>query len=346
MTGKTQRRKQSRPPRAGRSHYVTYNGRKMLLVEVAAKVGMHRKTLVSRLARNGGNLERALAEPIKKRATVDEFAARHAAIYEIVEAGQPMMARAVFYQMEVHHPDMIAKDSNGYKMVVSDLGKMRESGRMPFEWIIDESRTAIRPYAFRSIKDALLQTADNFRSDLWVNMDCLVQVWLEKISLAEVIQDMTLSYGVPLMPCRGYNGKSAMHKEAKKLWGETRPVFCYLLGDYDPSGVNAHETIESTMRRYAPDVDFRFTRLAITPKQIKQWHLPKRLTKEDDSRTRNWEGGSGETSVELDSIEPTKLRKLVEDAINKHMTADERDELSEDDEDARNYICKLAESAP
>jgi hypothetical protein len=75
----------------------------------------------------------------------------------------------------------------------------------------------------------------------------------------------------------------------------------YHLGDYDPSGVNAGEKIEETMRQLAPDADIHFERLAVDPWQITAWNLPTRPTKQSDSRAK----GFAAESVELDAIEPT-----------------------------------------
>ena len=47
-----------------------------------------------------------------------------------------------------------------------------------------------------------------------------------------------------------------------------------VIGDYDPSGVNAAEKIEETLRQYAPDAEIHFTRLAVLPHQIAAWDLP------------------------------------------------------------------------
>ena len=57
------------------------------------------------------------------------------------------------------------------------------------------------------------------------------------------------------------------------------PAYIYHLGDFDPSGVNAGEKIEQTLREMAPDADITFERIAVTPEQIAEWDLPTRPTK-------------------------------------------------------------------
>jgi hypothetical protein len=338
----SERRKRTRLQSAGRSHPITYKGRTQRLSAWADQLGMSRKSLTSRLAR-GMSPEQAFTSPTRVHATVDQITERRAALYKIVKAQQPMTVRGVFYQAEVFLPQFIAKTSNGYKMVASDLVKMRKAGKLPYDWIVDNTRNAIRPHAYDDIAHALRQTAANYRSDLWKDKDCLVQVWLEKDALSGVIDSVTLDYGVPLMVARGYSSLSFIHEQAALLRHEDRPVYIYLLGDHDTYGVNAHESIEATLREMAPDVDFHFKPLAVTKDQIRHWRLPTRETDPDNKRQAAFDDGR---AVELDAIEPNKLRKLVEDAINKHMTADERDELLENDEDARDYIRELAKAAP
>ena len=200
----------------------------------------------------------------------------------------------------------------------------------------------IEPHAYDSVADALEECADNYRVNLWKDMDCLVQVWLEKDALSGVVDQVTLAYGEPLMVARGYSSLSFLYEQAQELDSETRPVFVYLLGDHDTSGVNAHESIEATLRDMAPDVEFTFKRIAVTPAQITKWKLPTRPTKENDSRASAW---GDVPSVELDAISPKRLRKLVEDAINEHMTADHRDGLRESEVADRETIRQLAMDA-
>jgi hypothetical protein len=93
------------------------------------------------------------------------------------------------------------------------------------------------------------------------------------------------------------------------------PVFIYHLGDYDPSGVNAGEKIEQSLREMAPRAEIHFERLAVTPLQILAWSLPTRPTKASDSRSK----GFGSFQLELVAIAPQQLREVVQRAIERHL---------------------------
>jgi hypothetical protein len=323
---------------AGRVNMVTWKGETLRAGEWADKIGVSRKAFISRLTRSG--VEHAMTMVGQKQSSSEETAARRAAIYKIVKDQQPITVRGVFYQAEVL--GIVSKDENGYKMVQTDLTLMRKSDEMPYEWLVDNTRNVIRPYAYASVADALEQLSENYAVNLWKDASCLVQVWLEKDALSGVIDQVTLDYGVPLMVARGFSSLSFLHKQASNLRGETRPVYVYLLGDYDPSGVNAHENIEKSLREMAPEVEFHFKRLGVAKDQIRRWKLPTRLTKQSDTRAAAW---GDEPSVELDAIEPKRLRKIVQDAINKHLTEDELVELRSNEQAERDYIMSLSEAA-
>ena len=85
---------------------------------------------------------------------------------------------------------------------------------------------------------------------------------------------------------------------------------------------------------------FRLKRLAVTEEQIDEWNLPTRPTKRSNSRARSF--GSS-VSVELDAIDPRRLRSLVERTIRKHTPKKRYDELMAQEERERQQIRKLVD---
>ena len=254
------------------------------------------------------------ASPIKRqRATKAKVEHRRQKLLEIVAAQHPMSVRQVYYQATVQ--GLVEKTEAGYTKVQTDLVHMRRVGVLPYGWLADSTRWQRRPNTYSSIEAALEDTARFYRKRLWDRADCYVEVWLEKDALAGVVYPVTDLYDVPLMVARGYASLSFLHSAAKEIADLDVPAYIYHLGDFDPSGVNAGEKIEQTLRELAPDADIYFERLAVTEDQIHDWNLPTRPTKKTDTRSRNF----GDISVELDAIPPDKLRELVEEAINRHL---------------------------
>ena len=97
------------------------------------------------------------------------------------------------------------------------------------------------------------------------------------------------------------------------------------------------EKIEQTLREMAPSAEIHFERLAVTPEQIASWDLPTRPTKASDSRAK----GFGDISVELDAIEPRRLRDLVEMAIQRHLPMEQFEVLKAAEASERTLIAGL-----
>jgi hypothetical protein len=280
------------------------------------------------------------ASPIKRiRATKAEVEERREALLEIIDAGKPMTVRQVFYQATVH--GLVEKAESGYAKVQVDLTKMRRDGSLPYDWLADNTRWQRKPRTFDSVETALRETVKFYRKALWSDADCYVEIWLEKDALAGVIYPVTSMYDVPLMVARGYASLSFLYSAAEFINELVVPAHIYHLGDFDPSGVNAGEKIEETLRELAPDAEIYFERIAVTPEQITAWNLPTRPTKEKDTRSKNF----GAISVELDAIDPNQLRALVQETIELHLPAEQFEVLKAAEESEREIISRLVTTA-
>jgi hypothetical protein len=273
------------------------------------------------------------ASQIKRaRATKAEIEARRSALSKM----QPMTVRQVFYQATVR--GIVEKIEAGYNKVQTDLVLMRRSGDLPYEWLADNTRWQRKPKTYSSVVEALEATARLYRKALWTDADCYVEVWLEKDALAGVVYPITSVYDVPLMVARGYASLSFLHNAAEAIGALDVPAHIYHLGDFDPSGVNAGEKIEATLRELAPDAEIYFERIAVEPWQIEQWNLPTRPTKASDTRSERF----GSISVELDAIEPDRLRNIVTEAVERHLPVHQFAVLKTAEESEREILRKLA----
>jgi hypothetical protein len=280
------------------------------------------------------------ASPIKRvRATKAEVEDRRAALYEIVLAMKPMTVRQVFYQATVR--SVVEKTEAGYNKVQTDLVLMRKSGALPYDWLADNTRWQRKQRSFNGVEEALEDTAKLYRKNLWATADCYAEVWLEKDALAGVVMPVTTYFDVPLMVARGYASLSFLHSAAEYIRSLDVPIFIYHLGDYDPSGVNAGEKIEETLKEMAPRSSIHFERIAVEPWQIEEWHLPTRPTKASDTRSR----GFGEISVELDAIEPDRLRRIVAEALERCLPREQLFILKAAEKSEREIIRQLVGEA-
>jgi hypothetical protein len=235
-------------------------------------------------------------------------------IIAILEQSHPQTVRQVFYALTVRGK-ILKIEQEYHRTVVRLLVDMREEGKVPFDWIADNTRWQRKPSSFIGIEHALDSFAQSYRRNLWASSPVYVEVWVEKDALAGVLYEETKVYDVPLMTSRGYSSLSFVHAAAQTIKAIGKPAHIYHFGDLDPSGQDAARDIEAKLRRYAPDTKIHFTRVAVTREQAERWNLPTRPTKMTDTRAKKWVGDS----VELDAIPAAQLRTLCRECIEQHV---------------------------
>lgn len=256
------------------------------------------------------------ASPIKRRRrSRAEIAEMQEAMVNTVARLKPMTLRQLFYALTVQ--GIIEKTEQAYAMVGHQLLKLRRAGVIAWADISDNTRWVRKPKTFSSIEHALHLTAETYRRSIFAQAPVRVEVWCEKDALAGIIMDVTQVYDVPLYVSRGFASDSYLHEAAESIAGDGRPCHIYEFGDHDPSGVAASAATKRKLFKYVGEgADVTFTRMAVTPEQIRVLNLPSRPTKrEGNSHAISFEGDS----VELDALPPDDLRWLVEDSIKRHI---------------------------
>jgi len=167
--------------------------------------------------------------------------------------------------------------------------------------------------------------ARTYRRDLWRDQNVHLEIWCEKLALLGVISEITDKWDVPLMISRGFASKDFCYGAAENIVGDDKDTYIYQIGDHDPSGVKAWQSVEKNICRYVhhldPDFDYElwFDRIAVTPEQIKEYNLPTRPTKRNGNpHAQGFEGDS----VEADALPPNILRNLVGAYITRHVDMD------------------------
>jgi hypothetical protein len=245
----------------------------------------------------------------RSRRTKAEIEVLEAAIYEVAAAEKPCTIRGVFYR--VMSKGLVPKSEPGYRQVQNRILLMRRRGDIPYGWISDGTRWASRPRTWSSADAALANTAATYRRALWNDQDVHLEIWSEKDAIKSVIYPVTAEFDVPLMVSRGFASESFLYETAQAIIDDAKPAVIYQLGDHDPSGVAAWEHTRRRLTEFAPDVDFQFERIAVTPAQIVEYGLQTRPTKSSDSRAAGFEG----ESVEVDALPSPVLRDLVRESI-------------------------------
>lgn len=276
--------------------------------------------------------------PVKRRRrTSAELSELDDLLLDIAAAEHPLTVRRAFYSATT--TGMVAKTEAGYSVVQRRLLALRRAGRMPYSWIADNTRYV---YRHRGIHDdveaALDDTAALYRRNLWRDQLVDVQLFTEKEALVSVVNPVAQEWQLPLGVMRGCASESFIYEVAADLIAADKPTYFYQLGDHDPTGVMAWSKFAEGVRRFAPDAEASFERLAVTPEQITTMGLPTRPTKTTDSRAKSFVG----ESVEVDAIPAPALRQLVRDAIEQHIDPAALDRVRLFERSERDLLTRLA----
>ena len=118
---------------------------------LAKELGLSKGGATGRTLRVG--IERAISEPARPKPTAAEMDERREAIIDIVNELGPATVRQVYYQAEVR--GVLPKEEKSYNKVQYFLVKLRRSGEIDYDSIVDNTRYPIQPATFESPAEAL-----------------------------------------------------------------------------------------------------------------------------------------------------------------------------------------------
>ena len=276
----------------------------------------------------------------RTRRSPEEMAALRAALVELVYEHAPVSVRQAFYLAV--SKGLVEKTEGEYKRtVVRLLADAREDGMLPWDTIVDHTRTVHRPYTYDGLVDAVEDTRRTYRRALWRNQPNRVELWCEKRTLLGVLDPVSDEWDLPLYPCNGYPSRTFLHVASRfiaRAAAHGKPTHLLYLGDHDPSGKDIDDNVLKGLRRYAPGADISLERLAVTEAQIEALGLPTRPTKTTDSRSKNFKG----PSTEVEAVPPGRLRALVERAVEARVDAHQMAVVRAAEEDERKLLGGLA----
>lgn len=240
------------------------------------------------------------------------IARANAILEEYTAQGFVLTLRQLYYQHVAR--GYIANNMREYKRLGDILGDARLAGLVDWEHIEDRTRSLKELTHFSGPQDALDRLAGWYHIDLWANQQYRPEVWIEKDALAGVITGVCQENDVPYFSCRGYTSLSEMWRASERLRGYARfsqTPYIIHFGDHDPSGIDMSRDIMARLREtFMADCDFH--RVALTMAQVEEYSPPPNPAKVTDSRFQAYLRKYGDESWELDALEPTKFRELIE----------------------------------
>jgi len=259
--------------------------------------------------------------------------------------GGNITLRALHYQLVAKG---MVNDIAHYKKVVKAMIDARWRGDVAFDAFLDHERETLgsTDYQETNVKESVTGAkqqirawATSYHKNRWENQPIYPEVFIEKKALQGVFETPCKKWDVALNPCKGYPSLTFQYA-CKRRFDEAvdqgkQPIILYF-GDYDCSGEDIPRSIGDTFRRMGTDVEVR--RIALMEDQVVAWKLPPAPTKTSDSRSANW---TGLGQVELDAVEPRKITRLCEDAIEDVFDSDLYDQLLEQEEEEKAQFKKI-----
>lgn len=221
--------------------------------------------------------------------------------------------RSVGNDRWVRDPKGTPNATPNYKWLASIINDARLAGFIDWFAIEDRTRNVNTITAWNNPAELIEAGADQYKEDLWADQKYRPEIWIEKEALIGVIEPVCQKYRVPSYACRGYTSQSEQYRAGKRFEKQLDagliPVVLHL-GDHDPSGVDMtrDNTDRLAMFAYQP-VELR--RLALNMDQIEQYNPPPNPAKESDSRSTGYIERFGDSSWELDALDPRVIDRLI-----------------------------------
>jgi hypothetical protein len=237
------------------------------------------------------------------------------AAYNILAEIQPASVRAVCYRLFTMGiiASMVKSETN---RVSGQLTWARETGCIPWEWIVDETREAERVSAFENPEEYIEGCQRWYRRDRWMDQLDRAEVWSEKGTIRGTLATVLDKYGVTFRVMHGHGSATAVHDAAVESVATEKPLTVSYIGDWDPSGMDMSERdLPRRLEAYGGRVHLQ--RVALDDQDVLHGNLPsfRADSKRGDPRYRWFVDQYGPTCWELDALSPVLLRQRVEDAI-------------------------------
>ncbi len=252
---------------------------------------------------------------ISTRETIDKA---NEIIEEYMDDDMKLTLRQLYYQFVSR--DLIANKQTEYKRLGGIISDARLAGLIDWKAIEDRTRYRRSLSHWSDPAEIVEASAYGFRMDHWMDQPYRPEVWIEKEALTGVIQRICEELDVPYFACKGYVSQSEIWAASMRLRhtyesGDQIPVVIHL-GDHDPSGIDMTRDIIDRMEIFKVRMGkWECNRIALNLDQVERYNPPPNPAKMTDSRYQSYIAEYGESSWELDALEPRVMRDLIRNTV-------------------------------
>ena len=236
------------------------------------------------------------------------------AMYATAEAAQPITGRGIGYKLFTDGLiDSMAR--NEMQRVYRLLKEARESNRIPWGWIVDETRELERVSTWANPAEYARCVAQSYRRDFWDQQPRRVMVVSEKGTVRGLLRPVLDDLAVGFQVMHGFSSATTVHDISEDDDG--RPLIILYVGDFDPSGMFMSEVdLPKRFDKYDGD-HVKLRRIALTREHVKGLLSFPATDKRKDPRYAWFVRNFGHRCWELDAMDPNDLRACVKREIKK-----------------------------
>lgn len=229
--------------------------------------------------------------------------------------GYDLSLRQLYYQFVSR--DLLANTEQNYKRLGSIISDARLAGYIDWDMIKDRGRETVSNSHWDSPAEILDACARQFRIDTWADQENHVEVMVEKQALEGVLEPVCRELDISFTANKGYSSSSALYEAGKRLADHRlsgKELFVIYLGDHDPSGIDMTRDVEERLRLFS-ESPVTVNRVALNMEQVRRFNPPENPAKLTDSRSAEYVRRFGDSSWELDALDPATLANLVRTAV-------------------------------
>jgi len=257
--------------------------------------------------------------------------------------GYKLSLRQLYYQLV--SKAWIENSVKSYKNIGSLVSDARLAGYIDWDMIEDRGRNTVSNSHWKNPGGILISSAYSFKIDKWENQPWHVEVMVEKDALSGVLEPICKKLDIGITANKGYSSSSTMYEIGQRIMnqGNKEKDICVIyLGDHDPSGIDMTRDVKERLELFSGGTWIDVKRIALNWDQVEEWKPPENPAKETDSRFAKYAEEFGDSSWELDAVEPAKLAKLLTDTVEKLIDFEKWDKSVETE---NSYIAEIESMA-
>lgn len=277
-----------------------------------------------------------------KQDSLDRIKLLNEILAEYEADGYDLTLRQLYYQMVAR--GHVENTQKSYKRMGELVNNARLAGLIDWRMITDRARETVYPGHWESPAEILDSAAYSFRIDKWENQPVHIEVMVEKQALEGILIPVCRELDVRFTANKGYSSSSMMYgigKRLERMVDFGKDIVILYLGDHDPSGIDMTRDITERLEMFSAG-SIEVKRLALNWEQVEIWTPPENPAKATDSRYDSYVDEFGESSWELDAVEPRTLADLVREAVYQVRDEEIWDEAVEKETEMKNILKQYA----